>query len=353
MYFSVSGQDDEVFYVNTCFRSADEVISAPVKLRFVNLGLPELTEIHLLETFMESGITYGGVTSLAVSLDIKNDQTFLRRWSVQPSCLAMMVVKKWLDMKDPTLEEAHQELEKQLRFLDLSKAIPKLQGRRNPSETDPAIVRELLQEQARYFSVSQAYSFGMLLGLKESKIDDLVRSRQLNRGIDVILYIFDHIEASTTHFEDSKLSEIIEALVHVAENSEDICSPIVIVPRTGSVMSMPTASLIQNNNLPRLMSSSEVNLNKLNTLYAQDYRTLILPSKVSEDGPSIASGCSVVNGNQDEAMTVPKKYGNNFNCYKTNMSTINYCKGFFIGMIVMNSIVTFLLLLTIIFLLVF
>jgi hypothetical protein len=84
---------------------------------------------------MESGITYGGVTSLAVSLDIKNDQTFLRRWSVQPSCLAMMVVKKWLDMKDPTLEEAHQELEKQLRFLDLSKAIPKLQGRRNPSET--------------------------------------------------------------------------------------------------------------------------------------------------------------------------------------------------------------------------
>ena len=90
-----------------------------------------MTESHLLNTFRGSGITHGLAKSLAISLGLKQDHiSYLgnNSLSTHPDCFAMLVVLKWLELTDISLEQAHVQLEEELRMLNLNSSIPILHG---------------------------------------------------------------------------------------------------------------------------------------------------------------------------------------------------------------------------------
>ena len=113
------------------------------------------------------------------------------------------------------------------------------------------------------FTKEQAFQFGRHLCLQQNKLEELADKAQSNRGMDIVLHIFDFIERATTNFDDSKVEEINEALYQVIENSQTPLSS--EIPKCVSFVRHPSLPTVTEESADQNMVLQEINSNDNNT----------------------------------------------------------------------------------------
>ena len=101
-----------------------------VILNFTGI-LPELTDEHILNIFLASGVTHGQVSNLGVLLGLSRDQlVHLRNEDPHhPAWYAMLTVKMWLDKVSLPIDQIYKELEGKLCQCHLNSIVPRLYGK--------------------------------------------------------------------------------------------------------------------------------------------------------------------------------------------------------------------------------
>ena len=190
-------------------------------------SLPPLTDQHIFSVFIGSGISHGDVNHLGLLLGVPTD--LMPPTTDQPGWRAFLLVKKWIEMKAPPPDKSYLELEKHLKTLELSRAIPRLYGKErytiirkprcahncilNSLIPEPSEILEFLSLQTKDFTVDQAYIFGLNFGFDRRKVDDIRQQHNLTSGASIILYIFESIDRKHTSIRAPLLDEIMKALV--------------------------------------------------------------------------------------------------------------------------------------------